>query len=382
MSSDDASNGTPPQDEQQSEMMRSFAAAQRAAEQAPGSHDAWDHLEDLADKLQKPAPVAQLYRDALENKLAPDVFRTVAERAVQFHDEWFGDSPDKITGLLGRIIELSPGSEWAFERLVVILTSAAQWDELLAVYDRTLAATKDEDNKKRLLDDAAQAAKDFADQPDRAADYQQQLLALDPDNLQLVTSLERLLERGERWADLIALWESRIPQLTADETRELRLRTASCWLENIGDHARAVGGRRPLLGEHPGLAEACALLEQILGHEDIEATTRRQALNLLRKHYLVAERPEDVVRLLEKALDFVEDDEKRPIHRELASRLAVLGRDLDAVGHHRALLLIDPGDPEARKQLRRLAARADRHDLHAEALVAAAEACEDAAQAT
>ena len=76
MSSDDASNGTPPQDEQQSEMMRSFAAAQRAAEQAPGSDDAWDHLEDLADKLQKPAPVAQLYRDALENKLAPDVFRT------------------------------------------------------------------------------------------------------------------------------------------------------------------------------------------------------------------------------------------------------------------------------------------------------------------
>lgn len=382
MSNDDASNGSPPQDEQQSEMMRSFAAAQRAAEQAPGSEDAWDHLEDLADKLQKPGPVAQLYRDTLENKLAPDVFRTVAERAVQFHDEWFGDSPDKITGLLSRIIDLSPSSEWAFERLVVILTSAAQWDDLLSVYDRTLAATKDDETRKRLLNDAAQAAKDFADQPDRAADYQQQLLALEPDNLQLVTSLERLLERGERWTDLIALWESRIPQLTGDETRELRLRMASCWLERIGDHPRAVDELRTLLGEHPGLAEACEILERILDHEEVDPSTRRQALNLLRKHYLVAERPDDVVRLLEKALDFVEDDEKRPIHRELASRLAVLGRDLDAIAHHRALLLIDPGDPEARKQLRQLATRADRHDLHAEALVAAAEACEDPAQAT
>ncbi|HHH27179.1 MAG TPA: hypothetical protein ENK57_02360, partial [Polyangiaceae bacterium] len=63
MSNDDASNGSPPQDEQQSEMMRSFAAAQRAAEQAPGSDDAWNHLEELADQLLRPGPVAQLYRD-------------------------------------------------------------------------------------------------------------------------------------------------------------------------------------------------------------------------------------------------------------------------------------------------------------------------------
>jgi tetratricopeptide (TPR) repeat protein len=377
MSNDDGSTTS-----EATEIERSFSAAQRAAETAPSSDDAWDHLEELADKLSQPDPVAELYRSVLETKLNTEVFRNVAERAVQFHDEWFGDTPDKIAALLSRIIELAPESEWAFERLVVMMTSAGQWDELLAVYDKALTTTKDEATRKGLLNDAAQAAKDFADQPDRAADYQQQLLELEPDNPQLVASLERLLDRGQRYADLIALWESQIPHLSADEVRVARLRVATCWLEQLGDHQRAVDGLSALLAENPGMAEACDKLETILELEAVEASTRRQAMNLLRKNYLVAERPDDVVRLLDKALPLAEPDERRPIHRELATRLAVLGRDLDAMQHHRALLLIDPSDPEARKQLRQIATRAGRHDLHAEALVAAAEACEDAVRAT
>lgn len=360
--------------EDSSELDRSFQAALRAAEAAPDSEDAWNHIEDLADKMQRPDEVAAVYRSVLEKPLSKDVFAMLSERAYQFHDEWFGDTPEKITGILSRIIELDPSADWAFERLSVMLTSTGHWDELLDLYDKTLAATQDKKKRRQLLNDAAQAAKDFADAPDRAADYMQQQLQLEPENDQLVQSLERLLERQERYRDLIALWESRIPRLSGEAARAIRVQIAECWLDQLNEPGRALDVLRDLVSESPGHAEACKQMERVLGLESADLSIRQGALSLLRKNYLVAERPEDVVRVLEIALGFVEQDEKGPIERELGSRLAILGRDIDALSHYRSLLIADPTDADARKQIRRLAKRAEREDLRAEALVAAAEA--------
>ena len=356
---------------------QSFAAALRAAEGAPESEHAWDHVEELAAEMQRPDDVAALYREVLERQLPEEIRGRVALRAVGFHDEWFGDSPDTMTRLLTRIIELDGNADWAFERLAVMLTRAEQWTELLALYDRTLAAATDPDKRRRLLDDAAQVARDFANQPERAADYMQQLVALDPSNAQLVTSLERLLEKQERHRDLIDLWQSRLGELPPAEARKTRLRIATSWLERLREPDRALEALRDVLQESPGNAEACVLLERVLAETAAPAETRRAALSLLRKNYLVAERPEDVVRVLQRALEFMEPEERRPLHRECGNRLAILGRDTEAIEQYAELLRADPTDTDARKQLRQLAVRSSRHDLHAQALIAAANACEE-----
>ncbi len=359
---------------------QSFTAAQRAARTTPDSEHAWDHLEELAAELQRPDEVATLYREVLEGSLASELRRPLAERAVQFHEEWFGDSSTTMTNLVTRIIELDPDADWAFERLTVMLTANERWDELLSLYDRTLAATDDDGKRRRLLDDAAQLARDFADQPDRAADYMQQLLRLDPSNGQLANSLERLLERQERWKDLIELWSSRLPELSAKDARIARIRIAKCWLERLQQPDHALEQLRVLLGESPGHIEACNQLERVLEFESSSIDVRRSALSLLRKNYLVAERREDVVRVLEGALNFLEPEEQRALHRECGNRLAILGRDTEAIAHYAALLEGDPTDTDARKQLRQLANRSGRNDLRAQALRSAADACTDTDQ--
>ena len=133
---------------------QSFAAAMRAAENAPDSDDAWDHLEELAESMQRPEDVAKLYRDLLGRGLSSDVTGHLAARAVNFPEEWLGEEPEVITSLLTDIITRQPDATWAFDRLTVTLTAAEQWDQLLAVYDRTLAVTTDKATRKRLLDDA------------------------------------------------------------------------------------------------------------------------------------------------------------------------------------------------------------------------------------
>ena len=361
---------------------QSFAAAMRAAENAPDSDDAWDHLEDLAESLQKPEEVGQLYRDLLGRGLEPSVFSALAERAVNFHEEWFGDEPEMITGLLTDIITRDPEADWAFDRLTVTLTAAEKWDQLLEVYDRTLAATTDKATRKRLLDDAAHVAKDFADQQERAADYMVKQLELDRKNKKLEASLARLLERQGRWADLIALWRGRLPQLSPIEARELRVEIAACYLDRLASPEQALDELESLLEESAGHTNACAQLERLLEHDSAGLPLRRRALSALRKNYDAAERPDDVVRVLERALNFVDEDERSTLHRELGRRLGIAGEDGRAMQHYAALLTINPGDTDARKQLRQLADRSAQHDLYAASLGAAAEASEGSQRTT
>ncbi|MBW2454523.1 MAG: hypothetical protein JRI68_08430, partial [Deltaproteobacteria bacterium] len=357
-----------------------FAAALTAAQDDPGNDERWDELEQLADELQRPDEVSTTYREALDRGLAKDLAPRVAERAVEFCQAWYIDTPEAMPELLGAIVERYPDLDWAFERLVVLLTSSGNWADLLALYDRGLAATRDEGKRRQLLDDAARLAKDFADQPDRAADYLQQLLVLDPGNDKVVTSLERLLERGGRHIELLTLWRERIPKLPPEEARATRARIAEVCIEQLGEPERAMAELRDLVEESPGHPEACTHLERILELDTAPLEARREALAALRKTYQIVQRREDVVRVLEMALTFVEPEDRPALRRECGNRLAILERDEEAIAHFAQLLKESAEDVDARRQIRQLARRSDRRDLYAKALLDAAEATEDKAQ--
>ena len=102
-------------------------------------------------------------------------------RAVRFHDEW-SDADDDVEErleILMQVLALDPDASWAFERVALQLTGLGRWDDLLALYDRAIAAARPE-RRAALLREAASAARDLAGQPERAVPY-----------------LERLLDSGE-----------------------------------------------------------------------------------------------------------------------------------------------------------------------------------------
>jgi tetratricopeptide (TPR) repeat protein len=316
-----------------SALEQSFAAAIKAVESSPDSEDSWDHLEELADDLQRPDEVAELYRKVLDKRMPKDLKETLSQRAVDFHEEWFGDNPDAMSGLFLRIIDIDPSAEWAFERLTLVLTLSKQWEQLLEVYDRMLGITQEPSRRRRLLDDAAHVAKDFADKPDLAVDYLKQILALEPQNKTLIASIERLLERLSRWQELIDLWRRQIPNLRADEARLVRVRIATCYLEKVEDFGKTLEELRTLLGVSPGYPEGMELAERILRSEKAPADVRRGALDLLRTNYETAGQPGDVVRVIELGLEFADGREWIALHREAGNRLAELNRDEDAIEH-------------------------------------------------
>ncbi len=358
---------------------KSFESAQKALAGAWDSEDAWDHLEEFAETPGFDARVAAVYREALESGLSASIFEMVSQRAVNFYDEWFGDSPTQLQALLSRIIELNPNASWAFNRLTELLSSLSSWDDLFAMYDKALDKVGDVDRKRELLEEAANIARDMADEPDRALDYLLSLHRLDKTNRGRLQLIERMLEKRGRWEELIELWQQQLDVMGAEEVAETRLNIARCHIERLQQSEAALQIIEDFLKEHPGHSEACRLGEAILINEEVASPLRMRAMETVLMNYQTADQPESVVRVLEIALTFAEGEQRVFLYRKAGSMLSILGRDENAMASYSELLVLEPADGDAIKQLRLLAVRSRRFDLRAEALIRAANACDDEA---
>lgn len=351
--------------------------AARAVRQAPHAVSAWSDVEAMAAQLDRPDDIVTLYGDVLRDSVQPEVAEMIGDRASAFCDEWFGDDPAIVEKLLHRVLELAPGSESALQRLSVIYTTAERWPDLLNLYDRALGVAKDRVQRLRVLREAAQLAKDVANQPEKAIGYLQQLLPMVPDDVQVSQSLERLLERHERWPDLIALWESRLERESKRDRERSRGRIAACWLDNMKDPGRALAAIKPLLAEAEDDRESCGLLERVIEAPGVTRPVRDGAIELLRAHYDATARPRELIRVLERVIS-IDPMGSRALREEAGARLADLEDVVGAMGHYAALLALVPQSTVVEEKLRTLAQRANEHERYSEGIVAAARASTDA----
>ena len=350
-----------------------FKEAAAAVKHSPHAVSAWEDAEGLAGDLDRPDDIVALYNEALDTAVEPEVAAMLGERAGSFCDEWFGDDPATLEKILVRVIKLAPSSDSALQRLSVIYTVAERWKDVLDLYDRAVDAAKDKARRVRLLREAAQLAKDVANQPENAISYYQRLLPLVPDDVQLSTSLERLLERHERWAELISLWEGRLEGQSKKDREKSRARIAACWLDNLHDPQHALVAVKPLLSEADDDHDSCSLLERIIESSHATRSVRDSALDLLRSHFDAMARPREVIRILEKVIQ-LDPAGSRELREEAGARLAELDDLPAAMDHYAALLAIAPDSAVTEEKLRQLAERGGHHDRYADGIASAARA--------
>jgi Tfp pilus assembly protein PilF len=392
-----------------------MVTAVRAVREIPAVVALWDRAEALARALSRPDDMAAVYEEVLARPLTCLEARTIGERAVQFYEEWFEDS-GRVVRILERVLELDPAADWAFDRLKLLLDSAERWDDLFALYDRTLASANDQ-MRPALLEDAAQTAKDFADRPDRAIGYLEQLNQLRAGDARVTSALERLYERRGRHRELVALLTTRLPTLARDESHRTRTRIAVLWLDGLDDPAAAFDAIAPLLeqGEESAngaTTDVWSLLERILaaapptpevrfssapaprGSERPRskrsrrseppsaspASVRQRVAASLREHYAKVGRDADLVRMLLVELEAVKTAKERVRrHLQIAESYEKLGDPGSALEQVGLAVELDPHDEAKRAKLAELAENASRLERFAELLTAAAGASDDKA---
>ncbi|WP_437828702.1 tetratricopeptide repeat protein [Sorangium sp. So ce1153] len=376
---------------------RGLEVALRAVAELPGELALWDRLEDLGRRAKQPERVAAAYAAALDDAgagaaLAPDVIEEIGRRGVEHHEEWF-DAPEAALALLRRLVELVPGSLWGFERLKLAYNAAERWEDLFALYDAMLERTSAADERIFLLEDAAAVARDLAGDGERTMRYLEQLLPLQ-DDARTRAALERLYERHGRDRPLIDLLTAELPRLAGDAAERLRERIALLWIEGVGDAPSALPVIEQLLDAHPRSSAAFALLERVLAAIPPEQApagedsalparaARQRSAVLLARRYREAERPEDLVRVLEIQLEGADVDDRPALLREIVRlRRDALGDEPGAFARLAELVELRPSEPGDRVELAELAERLGRHDRLAEVLAAAEPRAADAQQA-
>jgi tetratricopeptide (TPR) repeat protein len=352
-------------------------AAVKAVTQAPEDMASWDHLEKVAIDHESPSAVADAYRKALRHPHPAPLLTELGERAVRFHQEWLADRPASLIDILQRVLEIDPAADWALKQLIVVLTLEESWDQLLAAYDRALAAVTERGRRVQLLEEAAQVAKDFVGNADRAIGYLQKLFALKPTDWQVASALERLLERQERWRDLVALWRARLDGAAADEVRALRARIATTQIDRLGAPADALAEIGRLLDEPGDDSAAVALCERLVALEACPTALRLQALRMVEARYDRSSRPELALAVVRAGLAFTSGRDLAALHRDAAGRLAASGQGPEAAQHLASLLGLCPEDVEVQDQLRRLCVQIGDHAAYGQGLASAATATGD-----
>lgn len=349
-----------------------LAEAVAAATQNPEQPELWDEAERLAEEHDRPEDVAIAYAEAVQRPLPTAYALELCERAHAFVSQWF-EGGVGVTTVLSRALEIDPTADWAFRRLTMQLTVACRWDALLSLYDRVIGATGDEARRVELYGEAAQIAKDLAGDADRAIGYLGALARLSPGDGQIAGSLERLLDREGRYAELVELWRSRLHAQDPAAAMARRAQIAACLLDKLASPGEALT-EALALAEGPSTSEGIALLERVFAFPGAAGVVRGGALAELRKHYTAAGRTDDVIRLLGVALATAEPVGRAALHREIAALMLGVGRDDEAAEHYAALLVLDPEAEDARLALRDLGEREGRLERYADALSRAADA--------
>jgi tetratricopeptide (TPR) repeat protein len=389
-----------------------LATAVRAAREMPDVAPLWDRAEELARARSRPDEVAALYEEVLARPLGHDQALAIGERAVQFYEEWYEDSA-RVVRILDRVLELDPTADWAFDRLKLLLDSAERWDDLFALYDRALDSAT---GKKRatLLEDAAQTAKDFADRPDRAIQYLEQLHEIRRGDPKLAGALERLYERQGKHRELVTLLTARIPALKRDEARRTRERVAGLWLDELGDAGEALGAIEPLLlapelDANGSAGAEWALLERILAAAPPDPDTRKSTMppppsneaprsrrprkseppstsrgsvrqrtaGWLRKHYGDVGNDAALARMLLVELEAVKATRERvKRHLQISELYEKIGETSSALEQLGSAVVLDPADEDRRGRLAQLAEKTGRLERLADLLAAAADVCD------
>jgi tetratricopeptide (TPR) repeat protein len=331
-----------------------LGVALREAEGAPEDAAGWERLEQAAIAVARPAVALGAYRRALEADMPAAVGVALGRRAAAFQVEWLADRPSALEAILERVLRIDARCDWALRQLIVALTLGQRWDALLAVYDRALAAGPERERRVALLSEAAQVAKDFVGRQELAIVYLHELFALAPGDPQVSTVLERLLERHDRWTELVALWRARLGLVPPDEARALRERIALGELARLGDPGAALISLRALLGERGDPARALAALEEILVLESAPVEVRLGALDALESAYDGAGKPERALGVVETGLRFASGAPRQALLKNAARRRVAASDPRAAIVQLAALLPLEPDDREVEDWFRRL----------------------------
>jgi golgin subfamily B member 1 len=179
------------------------------------------------------------------------------------HEEHFLKA-DLATKRLEQVLEIDPNNEAAYVKLARNYRKLRQWHDLVAAYDRHIAATLDRKTKAELYGSIAQVFADEIEDSERAIDAYKNIVDIDEQNVPALEALAKLYEKTGDAAQSID-YTTRVADLTQDSKQRVEAfyRIGKALDEKLGDRVTAQERYETALDLDPAHLPTLAALRQI-----------------------------------------------------------------------------------------------------------------------
>jgi tetratricopeptide (TPR) repeat protein len=322
------------------------------------SDPAWRALERLyaQEKRDRDLVAVLEKRATLSNDVAEQ--KELGYRTAALYESSLKE-PESAIAAWRQVLTLDEDDRGALDALEKLYAQKGAHRDLAAVVQHKVELTYDEPEKRQLRFQLARIhEKDLRD-TFAAIDQYKAVLTATPNDREALTEVARLYEGERLWSDHLEAIDALTELASGQEKVDLSFRAAEVVEKQIGEVEHAVQRYAAVLNSEPPRpltpfhAGARAALERLAKDE----TTRQQAADVLEPFYEARNEHPALIELFELRLAAASDPVER---RALLARIAE--RDEKGVGDLAAafaawgrVLVEDPGDLEAQKELERLA---------------------------
>ncbi|WP_372365294.1 tetratricopeptide repeat protein [Candidatus Uabimicrobium sp. HlEnr_7] len=229
-----------------------------------------------------------------ETKIIPDT--TEKERLTHLYMETgkiFQNELDdlgKAVECYHKTLQLVPAHKESLSTLVKIFIQYKKWEDLLALYQKTVKITKNETEVETLHLKIAELLEKQFQQAEQALLHYQIVHSMNKENVTAIVGMRRLFELQERWASAIEFLSLEVEVTEEKKQPSLHLKMGEYWEEKLGMPHQALTCYQQVMsrGFHRPTAERImAIQEQVGDYQGL--------LEIIEKDLRVTENPEQLV---------------------------------------------------------------------------------------
>ncbi len=270
---------------------------------APDEPEHQKRLEGIAAQLDDWFPVVSLYAEIV-GQIADEAHRhDVMRSAADIYHRRIGDR-ELAKQLHRTVLEEAPGDQQALTSLQDIATEEEDWDGLLEIFETRKDLEHDTGARIAIMRDSASVCMDRLGDLERATGTVEEILELDPSNLETLDLLDQLYTRQEKWGELMGALEQMASLAASPEVETgTLLRMAELYEQKLDDPAGMVEKLERVLVVDPENELAIEILDR-----NVQGDLALAVLDLLEAYMRRTSRFERLVDLLSIRKTFVEED--------------------------------------------------------------------------
>ena len=295
-----------------------------------------DALKDLYFRGEKWNALMELYKD-LEHALPPEDtagrISVLMDMANLIEEKMKVDA--MVVNVYNAILKLDPHHPQAMDALAEKYEAMGRWRDVIVIYEEKNASETDPAKKKNYLKQIANLWGTKLSNPNKAAEPLEQILEVDPTDLETITALKDIYEKRRNWKGLFELQLKEINLLPEREQRPRFIELARFAQQPLGNPVLSIEMWNRVLEFDPHDIDALESLIQLYEREK-----RFPALVEMLRRKIAMSNGDEALVLLEKTGAILTD--KMGATGELA------------MSTWKTVLEMRPGHPKAMKILKEL----------------------------